>query len=877
MGEARAVNAMTQNNNIIWLKEREAQLPDRVGSKAANLAKLCQAGFPVPQGFCITTDALRDIPADNERAESWNNLEGSNEQVQNWISMTLASPSLREEILESYKILKDTCAPDERMAVRSSAPLEDLGMASFAGQYTSILNVATEVELLEAIKKCWASAYSAQAQTYRVRSGVQEVCPRMAVLVQKMIPAEMAGVLFTVDPLNMDKEKLLIEATPGLGDVIASGSVSGFQLSAKRKTFELSHSKGPSSVWTDLYAKYDWTRLLTIGLQIEDLLGGPQDIEWAVRNGDFWILQSRPVTRITKPPCREIWSRANAGEIMPSVVTPLTWSIFKPVLQMAGLYRSRSPLTIHWRWTHPSGKCPDSPRLFRGRAYMELGSAYMGFGCMPGVSPDILRRMLGFEFHLCNKDEIPVKRPRWHIMDIYRGARFWGEMLGFTKSLTRQAGRWTLQHDSVNYQVDLLILGKDSEKIHKNIDQLFRATAKILGIHIQCTSMAFSAVGLLDRLLKKHLEAEKVQGFMSGLVADFQAMGTVQQNMAIWELAQATKSCPAVLEAIVQGESAERIIKKCGSDPDAIQFMALWESFISNYGNRGTEEFELAKAHWDEDPTFVVDRIREIIKNQIPNPQENLAIRHDKWRMECRELYEYIHTKGGRRDAWQFHRLIDAYREYVPLRENLKYHVVSRFNQLRKIFTTLGEELKRMEILSNGNDIYFLHYDEVIQLLVPDSRLAVEIKQVIQKRRNEYNEDAKYKAPCLWISIDGREEPLEMSLTEGIDVLHGIGCSPGIVSGPAFVLNSIGGDAAIETGCVLVAPSIDPGLTPLFLGAAGLVTEIGGVLSHGATVAREYGLPAVVGVPHATEIIKNGQQVTIDGSAGTVYVRGVEL
>lgn len=863
---------MTMNTNkiIIWLNECEAQSPALVGTKAANLAKLYEAGFPVPQGFCITTDALQDVSDYCDRNVSKIDLERSKNEAQERISRILSHPALQEEIRRSYKILQDS-APHHNVAVRSSAPHEDLSAASFAGQYVSILNVKNEEELFEAIKKCWESAYSVQVQMYRENSGVQEGSPSMAVLVQNMIPAEIAGVLFTVDPLQSNSERIVIEATLGLGDVIAAGSISGFRMSANRNTFELAHFTDSANDWTNLYSKYAWKRLLQSGLQIENILGEPQDIEWAFEKGDFWILQSRPITGIGKKQSREIWSRANAGEIMPNVVTPLTWSIFKPVLQMAGLYRSKSPLTIHWRWAHPSGKWPDSPRLFCGRAYMELGIVYMAFGCMPGVTPDILRRMLGFEYHLFTKDEIPVKRPRWHIMDVYRGVRYWGEMLGFTKSMSKQAGDWTLNNKYLDCHVSLSQM-KDPAEIKKTIDNVLQETAKILGLHIQCTSMSFSAVGLLDGLLKHYFEADTIQGFESGLIADSQVMGTVQQNMAIWELAQTARKVPIVCDAIMKSESAEKIIADCESSQEAMQFKTLWALFILRFGNRGTEEFELATPHWDEDPSFVFDRIREVVKHQIPSPQENLDSRNRKWCAECVEIKEYLLMKGGRKEAWLFQRLIDAYREYVPLRENLKYLVVSRFNLLRKIFISLGKYLKDEGFLSCDKDIFFLQYEEICVLLSNDQCSNIDIQHIIRQRKELYNDNVKSTVPDLWLSICGQEKYYAVSLKAGMGVLHGIGCSPGILSGPACVLNYKEKENVIDSGCILVAPSIDPGLTPLFIGAAGLVTEIGGVLSHGATVAREYGLPAVVGVPRATEIIKNGQQITIDGSAGTVYL-----
>jgi len=751
-----------KNNRIIWLSDREAQSISRVGSKAANLAKLYQAGYPVPPGFCITTDAFQDVltiqNSDESRVE-----EGSlHTEALNRIDIMLTDSILREEIYSSCEKLKKQCQQDIKVAVRSSSTLEDLSGASFAGQFTSILNVNTGEQLLAAIRECWLSAYSARAQAYHVRSGFKEVPSRMAVLVQEMIPPEMAGVLFTVHPFNISSDRMLIEATPGLGDGVVAGIKTGIQFSADRKTFKLLDGSGASHDGTELCHKADWGQLLKEALKIEELFGVPQDIEWAFRKGRFYILQSRPITGMSRQQNREIWTRANAGEIMPNVVTPLTWSIFRYVLNRAGIYRAKSPVTLHWRWTHPTGRWPDSPRLFRGRAYMELGIVYMGFGCMPGITPEILERMLGFEFHLCGKEEIPARRPRWHVMDVYRGVRFWAEMLGITRCLAWQAGKWAKMSRRTDEAQNS---GGHHEDITKSIEKLLQETSKILGLHIQCTAMAFSAFGLLDRVLKKYLEAEKVQVFESRLVADFKAMGTVQQNLAIWELAQAAKNLPSVFNAISNGKSVEEMTDFQGSRTEAAQFLTLWQSFISRFGNRGTEEFELAAPHWDDDPSFVFNRIEEILRNQIPNPQEMLTLRHDIGGKEKREVCEHIRLKGGKTAAWLFKRLINSYREFVPLRENLKYHVVSRFNMLRKHFISIGKDLEGSGQVQDHQDIFFLKYDEIRGLLSPQSSTIFDTKAIIQNRKKENKKNSEFTAPDFWISIDGKDEPVDLTVT----------------------------------------------------------------------------------------------------------------
>jgi len=507
---------------------------------------------------------------------------------------------------------------------------------------------------------------------------------------------------------------------------------------------------------------------------------------------------------------------------------------------------------------------------------MELASVYSGFGGMPGITPDVLHRMLGFEFEHCRADELPKRNPRWHIMDPYRYLRFWLEMLGVTKSLSGEAKRWMHGKESNTYR-DLVDLSDPaSEGFWGKMEQLFEESSRILGLHIQCTSMAFSAFGLLDRLLRKQLEPNEVQEFEAGLIADFHAISTVQQTIALWDLAQAAREAPSVHHMFARYEPPDRVIEASASDPSASKFLNLWSSFLARFGDRGTQEFELAVAHWAEDPSFITETIKQIIECEFPNPRDRLSDRYRNGNLQYQAIDQLLRSRGFWKGAWFFRRLIKAYREFVPLRENLKYCVVSRFHTLRKIFIALGKVLEREGVLSDWNDIFFLRCEEIVRALRQSGPGKCKVHELIIERKEEQKRYLQSPVSDLWIGVNGREIPMELSAWQGTDVLKGIGCSPGVISGQAHVLTSISKNPVVPPGCILVVPSIDPGLTPLFLTAAGLVTEIGGTLSHGATVAREYGLPAVVGVPHATRVILNGQHIRVDGFRGLVYLQPAE-
>jgi phosphoenolpyruvate synthase/pyruvate phosphate dikinase len=862
---------------IVSLDRMDIEAFARAGSKAANLARLSQAGFPVPDGFCITIEAYRDFLRALDRPGSVTSQGVSGEELAKGILSAPLPPGLRAQVLEAYRLLRQQHGSDIKVAVRSSASVEDQPNASFAGQYTSVLNAANESDLLEAIRHCWLSASSPQVRAYQMQRELHNAQVQMAVIVQVMVQADFAGVLFTVDPLARDMFQMVVEMAPGLGDGVASGRTVPLRFTVDRQTqspaIPVRSVVHPHAAYLE---RVDWKPLLDHALQIEDLFQSPQDIEWAYDNHKFWLLQSRPITVRPQGTCRQIWTRANAGEILPGVVTPLTWSIFKPTLQEAGLYRSRSPMTIHWKWRHPCGTWPDSPRLFHGRAYLELASIYVAFGCLPGVSPEIVQRLLGFEFHLCGAEEIPERRSRWHIMDPYRALRFWLEMLGVTKTLSRSARQWLNQRKADGKTCPVNMMVEQPRILLKHIGCLLNETARILGLHIHCTPMAFSAFGLLDQLIRKYADPEEVQTFEAGLIANYQNISAVQQSIAIWDIAQAARQVRQVENALFEIELADQVIEEWRHCPEAADFVNLWDSFIARFGDRSTEEFELAVAHWDEDPSLVLQTMREILDRQRPDPRERLSQQQEAEHQRIQRMMEKVKTKSSLLGIFLFRRLVAAYKEYVSLRENLKYSVIIRFNALRKMFIALGKILERKELILDYRDVFFLRYEEIYDLVQDHFQSTFDVGSLVTQRKDEYREHAEYPAPHIWLSIDGRAIPMELAICRDRDSLQGIGCSAGQITGTACVLTSVQGRVAVAPDQILVAPSIDPGLTPLFLTIAGLVTEIGGVLSHGAIVAREFGVPAVVGVTHATKIIKNGQKITVDGYTGRVYLGPIE-
>jgi len=808
------------------------------GGKAAALARLARAGLPVPDGFCILASA-HDLAAQNQDAD-----------------IHTIPESVRVEIAAAYETLMSQGAG--AVAVRSSAIGEDGAQASFAGQFLSVLDVRTPDALYRAVLECWNSARTETAGAYTSASTGKLDNPgrsastgvRMAVIVQRMVAAHVSGVLFTANPANGNRRQMVVEIAPGTAGV-EQGRVTPTRLVLDKLSGRI--DRRVSDADAELIASLPLKALARAGQKIEGLFGAAQDIEWAVANGSLLILQSRPVTAL--PGGREVWSRANAGEILPGVVTPLSWSVFQPVLRRAGWHSGRCPLTLHWRWRLPAGSWPDSPCLFDGRAYMELRSVYASFAGFPGVDAQVLHSALGFELDLLDPQELPERRPRWHPVDLYRWTRYGTEILGVTRSL-HSAQRRLAQTSARLAARDLAQM--DALALLRHSTALQEQAARVLGLHITCTALAFSAYGLLLRQLRTHYAPDALLELEKRLAAGALEMTTARHMRAIQEIARAVRDCPEA-NTILTGHPLAEVPAIWRACPNAGEVTRQWDAFLREFGRRGTQEFELAVPSWEEDPSVVLAAVRDALMR--PRTNEPLPV----------DIAPRIRAAG-----WLARRFYAAYTRLVPLRENLKHDVANLFCALRMVLLRLGAMLVQSGKLSCQEDVFFIEQAEICQMLGlgerPKKRDPEDLVHFMATRRiaHQHYQNCEY-AP-VFARCDGAITPLALTKAGDGTVLRGIGCSAGTVTAPAAVLRALDGSQSVPSGCILVAPSIDPGLTPLLLNAAGLVTETGGMLSHGATLAREFGLPAVVSVPGITRAVQDGQMVSLDGSTGRVIL-----
>lgn len=841
-----------QTEYVLKVKDRcEMEL---VGGKAFNISRLAREGFTVPKGFCVTTKAY-DCFAD------FNNISVEDENVSEKIREGLMPPLLSEVIRDAYH----TYLGSRSCAVRSSSPFEDLKSASFAGQYKSFLNVKGEEALLSAVKECWASLWSQGVIEYRKKMGIENENIKMAVLVQEMIPAEASGVLFI-------EEKMVIEAVWGLGDILVGGEVipdhfvveeefrvRERKISHKDVMSQISSTGGvevtevpehlrDSPVLEDVHLQ----QLSSLGRDVKDLFGCPQDIEWAICDDKFVILQARPITVKQTP---TVLSRANVAENQPGYVT----------------YLSRTPenqpdfLVLGIR---PFLECfgikdiPEDMRLAEyayGHLYVNMTTAYSVVGKIPGFSPEMLDKSVG---HFVEEKAPESKLGLYEIVKLLPGAF---RVIRLFLNLPTQA------EQVIPHSVELIENIKHRNLQEMNIEELdhlvwemYERTLQVLAVH-ECGLLAIMALfDILNKILKK-MEEEDAENL---LTMGLEGMSSRLIGVEMWKLAQnAMKSSRVV--AVIHSRR-EDVLEELNQFQEGKDFLKDLDRFIEKYGDRCSQELELSIPRWGENPDFVLSMIANYLDSGASDPSKTIE---EQKRIRC-EATDRILKELSKNPFEKifFKKMLEKTQEFIVTREDLKTTWVRGIFAMRIVYLAIAEKLVGEGILESREDIFHLKMTEVSDIIGGNLKKK-QLEDFIEERKKEKEVYEHLEVPMVIIGEPPPIEELECTV-ESKDILEGMGVSHGVIKGRARVVLDPRECSEFKEGEILVAPITDPGWTPLFVTAGGLVMELGGALSHGVIIAREYGIPAVVAVKNATKIIKTGQLVTVDGTRGLVSIRG---
>src|SRR5712692_7192633 len=902
-----------QQQSKLQVKEMEMVLPfaaiDRssvavAGGKAANLGELTQAGFPVPPGFCVTTEAyalvaegaglepmLAELAA--ARADDTMHLAAGAAAAR---ARLLAAP-MPERVAEAIRKAYGELEHDEPVpvAVRSSATAEDLPFASFAGQQETYLNIIGIEALLDAVRRCWASLWTERAVRYRDHLGIDQRSVRLAVVVQRMVEAAVAGVLFTANPLTGKRRQAVIEANPGLGEAVVSGATNPDHFVVTTSTGEIVERRpGEKRVVIHGVAGGGTQRmdsaessgevclsdvqirtLAELGARVEAHYGTPQDIEWALDDaGHFWLTQARPITTLFPLPDTAPYSDAVLRVYFSVNVLQGVYRPFTPMgLSAARLFGSSIATLLGFPPRHPQ-QGPGAFAVAASRIFLDVTPVLrhsLGRALIIGVGARFAeaRSAVLFEqvvtdprLSLVSKSRRPLLRIAFHLLV---KSRF---LLYLTQALLRPSAA---QARGERIEAQLRALGEvaanasaaDYLAAYEHL--LSREAAPLLLSIGPALPAGLGSYGLASRLLKDLATADELQKVLRGLPSN----PTTEMDLSLWALAQLVRADPAAAKSVREthpGQLAQDYREE-KLPPTLQQGLA---HFLGTYGHRAVAEIDLGLPRWSEDPTHLLGALANYLQLTDPALAPDARFQHSV--QEAEAMVAELTRRAAQKSRWLGIRVkfcLKRTRALAGWREKPKYDIVLVFARARKLLWSVGEALARAGQVEAAEDIFFL--------TPPEARVALEgadMRTTIRERRAEYEHELKrHHIPRVLLS-DGTEPTAQTRSTSTADaLLRGTPASAGSVTAQARVILDPTG-ARLSPGEILVAPSTDPGWTPLFLTASGMVMEMGGAMSHGAVVAREYGIPAVVGVPGATERIATGQWITVNGSEGTVTLEG---
>lgn len=804
------------NRSILWFHKIGRAQAAHVGGKGLNLGLLTTAGLPVPPGFVIVHNASR-------------------------------GPELQAAILAAYEQLGRGL-----VAVRSSALGEDGADFSFAGQQETILGATGDNAVLAAVERCWQSLHSERAIAYRRANRIDDAGVTMAVVVQQLVPSEVSGVLFTHDPTDPTGQHLLIEAAFGLGEAVVSGRVTPDRFHVRRddgtvaaQHIVLKQEQLSASGWSPVPADQQQRpslapdqleALARLAAQIEAYYGEPRDVEWACAGGQFYILQARPITAVTAAEIEQvrrdeiervkalaggravIWARYNLGEVLPAP-TPLTWSLVKKFMSGRGgfgqMFRSLG--------YDPDPELDDAGfiDLICGRPYVNLDR-----------EPKLFFRDFpyGYDFAAIRAKPDSGMYPQLVTVPGRKTARFWWRlpMIAWRMISSTSKIKSALQTEADHLQrevyprfaaltaesrrQDLTTLGDD--QLSQEYQRWTAAIDEFARHSLRPGVLAATALAELEQLL-------------TAAQADDPA--TLSRRLVMGVSPPAESDLPSALRRLAAGAMTRA-------------------DFLRDFGHRGSQEMELSQPRWSEAP--------ELLPTSGPAPTDG----HEAKLLALDDAVD-LKTHAALRPRLES--AIDHARTFMALRESSKHYLMLGFERLRAIFREMG---RRIGI---GDDIFY--FDEID---FPSNHVVRNKNDLLGKiKANKRRRQILLALPTPPVLFSDDLEAIGRPIpVEGAAEWNATPLSFGEFEGPALVLDEPINADGVAPGFVLVCPSTDPAWVPLFLKAGALVMESGGVLSHGAIVAREFGIPAVAGIANVHRRLQTGQRLKVDGSSGKVHI-----
>ena len=879
------------NRYILCFQEIDRSKFMVAGGKGANLGELSQIkGIQVPDGFCVTTQAYKKITENNQELNNLlDELTGFKAEERSAISGISAKIRLAiERLTISKDIAKEIAGyltkfgENEAFAVRSSATAEDLPAASFAGQQDTYLNIIGKEAILKHISKCWGSLFTDRAIIYRIQNGFNHRKVHLSVVVQKMVFPQAAGILFTADPLTSNRKVLSIDASFGLGEAMVSGLVNADsykvcngkvidkKISTKKLAIYALKDGGTKEqeIEREMQHKQALTdqqilKLERLGRRIEEHFGRPQDIEWCLVDDTFYIVQSRPITTLFPIPVRpghpggpraddeenHVFVSVGHQQMMTDAMKPLGLSFY--------LLTTPAPM-----------------RTAGGRLFVDVTQMLAS----PVSRETVVNVTLG-------KSDPLMKDALTTIIE--RG--------DFIKSLPDDkketgTGKSNKVVTLPNYQT----LNEYDPTIVSDLIKSSRTSIEALQQNIQPKSGSDLFDFILEDIQQLKTTLSDPQSFgvvMTGINAsswinekmnewlgEINAADTLSQSapnnitsemgLELLDVADVIRPYPEVigyLQHVKDDNFLDELVQFDGGQEtrDAI------DAYLNKYGMRCAGEIDITKPRWSEKPITLVPMILSNIKNFERDASKR---KFEQGRQEALKKGQALLDRlrqlpDGEQKAEETKRMIDLVRNFSGYREYPKYGMVNRYFIYKQALLKEAEQLIQASVIHEKEDIYYLSFEELREV-VRTNKLDY---KVISNRKDEYKINEKLNPPRV-ITSDGEIIAGEYKRENlPAEAIVGLAVSSGIIAGRARVILNME-DADLEDGDILVTPFTDPSWTALFVSIKGLVTEVGGLMTHGAVIAREYGLPAVVGVENATRLIKDGQRIRVNGTDGYVEI-----
>ncbi|MCY9434064.1 phosphoenolpyruvate synthase [Bacillus haynesii] len=845
-----------------------------VGGKGLNLGELAKIqGIQVPEGFCVTTAGFQKAIKQNETFQALLDqlamlkVEDRDQigEISRKIRHTIMEVEIPSNVVKEVTRYLSRFGDEHAYAVRSSATAEDLPYASFAGQQDTYLNIIGKEAILQHISKCWASLFTERAVIYRMQNGFDHRQVYSSVIIQRMVFPQASGILFTADPITSNRKLLSIDAGFGLGEALVSGLVSADcykvqngqiidkRIEAKKlaiygrkqggtETKQIDPDQQMSQTLTDAQI----LQLERIGRQIETHFGQPQDIEWCLADDTFYIVQSRPITTLYPIPEandqeNHVYLSVGHQQMMTDPIKPLGLSFYL-LITPAPMRKAGGRLFVDV-----------APRLTTRVGRETLLNSLGSDPLIKGALMTVIER--DFIKLLPNDQTAPI--PDRRNTDIL--AQFENDPTIVSDLIKRS--QTSIEELKQNIQaksgLDLF------DFILEDIQQL----KKIL-FDPQSTAVFMAAINATSWINENMNEWLGEKNAADTLSLSVPNNITSEMGLALMDVADVIRPYPEVIDYLEHTKEDNFLDELVKFDGGRETRDAIYD-FLSKYGMRCTGEIDITRTRWSEKPMTLVPVILKNIKNFEPNAGNRKFEQGRRVALEKeQELIERLKLlPDGEQKAKETKRMIGLIRNFIGYREYPKYGIVSRYFVYKQALLKEAEQLVQAGVVHEKEDIYYLTFEELHEA----ARTKKIDDQIISIRKDEYKLYEKLTPPRV-ITSDGeiitgeyKRENLPANAIVGLPV------SSGVIEGRARVILNME-NANLEDGDILVTSFTDPGWTPLFVSIKGLVTEVGGLMTHGAVIAREYGLPAVVGVENATGLIKDGQQIRVHGTEGYIEI-----